>query len=288
MKSEHHHQNDDPRHAHLAGYADYYCPKCPNVGSDKPGTCSICGEVLKPKTSAPQLDDNRELHEMTRRFWVGVGLASPLLVLAMAHWLSAHAPATHNRVSRGMELSFSSLVVLWAGWPFYLRGARACRSGQWDRFTLMTLGVGVAWLYSLATFFLPLAFPPATGASGTLDVYLEAGIVLLVLLAQVLELHACATTSTGMQTLRRFFPPTVWRVKHGTVKKIPRSKVKIGNRLLVYPGDEIPVDGVVEEGSSVVDESALTGESQLVEKNVGERVIEGTINGSGAFILRVF
>jgi len=266
----------------------YTCPMHPQIEQDQPGDCPICGMALEPKTVTAAPEDDTELRDMTRRLWIGAALALPVFVLAMAHLLPSLAQVANGSLSRWVQLVLSTPVVLWAGWPFFVRGAKSLRSGHWNMFTLIALGVGSAWLYSLVAFFLPDAFPPAMRAHGMVDVYFEAAavIVVLVLLGQVLELRARARTSSAMKALLNLSPPTALRVGEGGDREIPLAEVKTGDRLRVRPGTKVPVDGVIEEGSSSVDESMLTGESLPVEKNVGEHVTGGTVNGTGGFVLR--
>ena len=266
----------------------YTCPMHPQIEQDHPGNCPICGMTLEPRTATAEPEDDTELRDMTRRLWVGAALALPVFVLAMAHLLPAFAHAANGSVSRWVQCILSTPVVLWAGWPFFVRGARSLRSGHWNMFTLIALGVGAAWLYSLAAFFLPDAFPPAMRPHGMVDVYFEAAavIVVLVLLGQVLELRARARTSSAMKALLNLSPPTAWRVSEGGDVEIALAEVKAGDRLRVRPGAKVPVDGVIEDGTSSVDESMLTGESLPVEKRAGDRVTGGTVNGTGGFVLR--
>jgi Cu+-exporting ATPase len=188
-----------------------------------------------------------------------------------------------------VQFLLSTPVVWWAGWPFFVRGARSVRSGHWNMFTLIAAGVGAAWTYSVVAFFLPGAFPSvARSHGGMVDLYFEAAavIVVLVLLGQVLELRARARTSGAIKALLDLAPPTALRVTDAGDTEIALADAKAGDRLRVRPGGKIPVDGVVEEGASSVDESMLTGESLPVEKLAGDRVTGGTVNGTGGFILR--
>jgi len=266
----------------------YTCPMHPQIEQDHPGDCPICGMALEPKTVTAEPEDDAELRNMTRRFWVGAALSLPVFVLAMAHLVPAFAHTANGAVSRWLQFILSTPVVLWAGWPFFVRGAKSLRSGHWNMFTLIALGVGAAWLYSLVAFCLPGVFPPAMRLHGVVDVYFEAAavIVVLVLLGQVLELRARARTSSAIKALLNLSPPTALRVGAGGDVEIALAEVKAGDRLRVRPGAKVPVDGVIEEGSSSVDESMLTGESLPVEKTAGERVTGGTVNGTGGFILR--
>jgi len=190
--------------------------------------------------------------------------------------------------SRWAQFLLSTPVVLWAGWPFFVRGARSFRSGHWNMFTLIAVGVGAAWIYSIIAIFLPGIFPEAMRAHGVVDLYFEAAavIVVLVLVGQVLELRARARTSGAIKALLNLSPPTALRITDGNDQEIPLAEVKVGDRLRVRPGAKIPVDGVVEEGASSIDESMLTGESMPVEKKSGDHVTGGTVNGTGSLIVR--
>ncbi len=276
--------------APAAGPTIYTCPMHPQIEQDHPGACPICGMALEPKTAVAGEagEENAELRDMTRRLWIGGALAAPVLLLAMAHLLPAAAHSANSMWSRWLQFLLSTPVVLWAGWPFFVRGARSFRSGHWNMFTLIALGVGAAWLFSLVAFFLPQLFPPAMRPHGMVDVYFEAAavIVVLVLVGQVLELRARAQTSSAIKALLNLAPPTALRVTAAGDREVPLAEVRAGDRLRVRPGAKIPVDGVIEEGSSSVDESMITGESLPVEKQAGDRVTGGTINATGSFIFR--
>jgi P-type Cu+ transporter len=276
--------------APAAGKTIYTCPMHPQIEQDHPGACPICGMALEPKTASASDngDDNAELRDMTRRLWIGGALALPVFVLGMMHLMPAFAHATNSSVSRWAQFLLSTPVVLWAGWPFFARGARSLRSGHWNMFTLIALGVGAAWVYSTVAFFLPGIFPAAMKPHGTVDLYFEAAavIIVLVLVGQVLELRARAQTSGAIKALLNLAPPTALRIGATGDVEVPLSEVKAGDRLRVRPGGKIPVDGVIEEGSSSVDESMITGESLPVEKKPGDRVTGGTVNGTGGFIFR--
>ena len=270
--------------------AAYFCPMCPGVEADKPGDCPICGMALERNTMAGGRGDepSPELRDMTRRFWVGAALTLPVFALAMAHLVPGLARAGNAQAGRWMQFLLSSPVVGWAGWPFLVRGARSLRTRQWNMFTLVALGVGAAWTYSAVALLLPGVFPEAMRMHGAVDVYFEAAavIVVLVLLGQVLELRARAKTSSAMKALLNLAPPTAIRVAGDGDVEVPLSEVGVGDRLRVRPGGRIPVDGVVEEGASSVDESMITGEPLPVEKQAGDRVTGGTLNATGSFVLR--
>jgi Cu+-exporting ATPase len=277
--------------APAAGKTIYTCPMHPQIEQDQPGACPICGMALEPKVASASdtEEENSELRDMTRRLWIGGALALPVFVLAMAHLVPAFAHVANGTVSRWIQFLLSTPVVWWAGWPFFVRGARSFRNAHWNMFTLIALGVGSAWIYSAVAFFLPGAFPPAMRMhGGMVDVYFEAAavIVVLVLLGQVLELRARARTSSAIKALLNLAPPTAIRVTATGDAEVPLSEVQAGDHLRVRPGGKIPVDGVIEEGTSSVDESMLTGESLPVEKKSGDRVTGGTVNGTGGFILK--
>lgn len=275
----------------LARKTIYICPMHPQIEQDRPGACPICGMALEPKVVSPAEteEEGSELRDMTRRFWIGGVLALPVFVLAMAHLAPAWEHIANGSISRWIQFLLSTPVVWWAGWPFFVRGARSIRNGHWNMFTLIALGVGAAWIYSAVAFFFPGGFPPAMRQhGGMVDVYFEAAavIVVLVLVGQVLELRARARTSSAIKALLNLAPPTAIRVTDAGDAEIPLSEVRTGDRLRVRPGGKVPVDGAIEEGSSSVDESMITGESLPMEKKPGDRVTGGTVNGTGGFILR--
>ena len=270
------------------GKTIYTCPMHPQIEQDHPGACPICGMALEPKTVTAEPADDSELRDMTRRLWIGGGLTLPVFVLAMVHLVPALGHIANGNPSRWVQAVLSTPVVWWAGWPFFVRGARSLRSGHWNMFTLIALGTGAAWIYSLIAFLFPDIFPAAMKPHGVVDVYFEAAavIVVLVLVGQVLELRARARTSSAIKALLNLAPPTALRVAEDGDLEVPLSEVKPGDRLRVRPGAKIPVDGVIESGTSSVDESMLTGESMPAEKKPGDRVTGGTVNGTGSFVLR--
>ncbi|MDP3073774.1 MAG: copper-translocating P-type ATPase [Opitutaceae bacterium] len=272
----------------LAGKTIYTCPMHPQIEQDHPGECPICGMALEPKTVSAAPEENHELRDMTRRFWIGAALTLPVFVLGMLHLVPSLMHVVNAPWSRWTQFLLSTPVVLWAGWPFFVRGAKSLRSGHWNMFTLIAIGVGAAWIYSVVAFFLPGVFPEAMRAHGVVDVYFEAAavIVVLVLLGQVLELRARARTSSAIKALLNLSPPTALRVTESGDQEVPLSEVEVGDRLRVRPGAKVAVDGVIEEGASSVDESMLTGESMPVEKKAGDRVTGGTVNATGGFIMR--
>ena len=267
----------------------YTCPMHPQIEQDHPGACPICGMALEAKgaTAGPDEGAASELRGMVLRFWVGAALALPVLVLAMAHLAPGLAHAAHSPLSRWIQFLLSTPVVWWAGWPFLERGARSVRTGNWNMFTLIALGVGAAWAYSTVALLLPGIFPGAMRRDGAVDVYFEAAavIVVLVLLGQVLELRARSQTSSAIRALLNLAPATAIRVTDRGDAEVPLSEVQVGDILRVRPGGTVPVDGVIKEGSSSIDESMITGESLPVEKGPGAAVTGGTVNATGSFLL---
>lgn len=279
----------------VAGAGEYTCPMHPEIEQDHPGDCPKCGMALEPKTVAGEggAEDNAELTDMTRRLRVGAVLSLPVFLLAMAH-LVPHAPDwPSGSPSRWVQFALSTPVVLWAGGPFFVRGWRSVVNGHLNMFTLIALGVGSAFLYSAAAMLAPGWFPRADhGGSHVLaqvGVYFESAAVItvLVLLGQVLELRARARTGGAIRALLDLAPAVARRLHDdGQETDVALDQVQIGERLRVRPGEKVPVDGVVLEGRSSVDESMLTGEPMPVEKAVGDPVTGGSVNGTGSFILR--
>ena len=270
----------------------YFCPMCEGVESDKPGECPMCGMALERNIAhagaGGEGGDDHELRGMTLRLWIGGALALPVFVLAMGHFFPPLAHLAGGAAGRWAQFLLGTPVVWWAGWPFFVRGGRSVRNGHWNMFTLVALGVGAAWSYSTVAFFLPGAFPPAMRThGGNVDVYFEAAavIVVLVLLGQVLELRARARTSGAIRALLDLAPPAATLITEVGEFEVELPEIKAGDRLRVRPGAKVPVDGIVESGSSSVDESMITGESLPVEKKAGDRVTGGTVNGTGGFVL---
>lgn len=273
---------------------EFTCPMHPEIRQMGPGACPICGMGLEPSTVTADTGPSEELVDMTRRFWVGMALAIPVFLLEMGSHLfdSVHdfVPAA---VSSWVQLILATPVVLWAGWPFFVRGWASVRSRNLNMFTLVAMGTGVAWLYSVIATVVPGIFPASfregDGAGmGTVAVYFEAAAVItvLVLLGQVLELRAREQTSGAIKALLDLTPKTARRVSDdGTDEEIALEDVVLGDRLRVRPGEAVPVDGIVKDGQSSVDESLVTGESMPVTKRVGDAVIGGTINQSGALVM---
>ncbi|MGB6543283.1 MAG: heavy metal translocating P-type ATPase [Xanthobacteraceae bacterium] len=264
----------------------YTCPMHPQIRQDGPGSCPICGMALEPEAGGE--DEGGELAEMTRRFWISAALALPVVVLDMGGHFG-FAPLTHD-ASTWVQLVLATPVVLWGGWPFFVRGLQSVRTRHLNMFTLIALGTGVAYLYSLAAALAPGLFPPAfRDAHGGIALYFEAAalITVLVLLGQVLELRARASTSGAIRALMKLAPATARRVQEdGGEEDVPLDAVAVGDRLRVRPGERIPVDGAVLEGRSSVDEAPVTGESMPVTKEPGASVIAGTLNLSGGFVMR--
>jgi Cu+-exporting ATPase len=265
----------------------YTCPMHPEIEQDHPGDCPICGMALEPKAAAATEEDG-ELRDMTRRFWIGAALALLVFLLAMAH-LFPNAPHwTMGNVSRWTQFILSTPVVLWAGWPFFVRGARSLRTEHFNMFTLIALGVGAAFGFSAVAMLAPGLFPASMHGMGGVGIYFEAAavIVALVLLGQMLELRARSRTGTAIRALLDLAPATARLVENGDEREVPLDRVAAGATLRVRPGEKVPVDGVLLEGRSAVDESMLTGEPLPVEKSAGDAVTGGTINGTGSFLLR--
>ncbi|MBK6493031.1 MAG: heavy metal translocating P-type ATPase [Sphingomonadales bacterium] len=267
------------------------CPMHPEVRQDHPGACPICGMALEPAMVTADEGPSAELIDMTRRFWIGLALSLPVLVLEMGGHLF---PALHHlipmKASIWIQFALATPVVLWAGWPFFQRGWSSLKTRNLNMFTLIAMGTGVAWLYSVVAAVAPGIFPDAfRAADGTVAVYFEAAAVItvLVLLGQVLELRARERTSGAIKALLNLAPKTARRIAvDGSEAEVPLEDVAVGDRLRVRPGEKVPVDGVVEDGRSALDESMVTGESMPVTKSVDDTVIGGTMNQSGALIIR--
>lgn len=270
----------------------YTCPMHPEVEQDHPGNCPICGMALEPKSVVADVpEDDTELHDMTRRFRVAAALSVPLLLVVMGPMLGLPLHRWIDPgVARWVELLLATPVVLWAGWPLLVRGARSVVSGHLNMFTLIGLGVSVAYLYSVAATLAPGLFPPAfrDPHTGLIGVYFEAAAVItaLVLLGQVLELRARKRTGGAIRELLSLAPDTARVVRDGKEVVVTLDEVRVGDLVRVRPGDKVPVDGEVTEGRSNVDESMLTGEPVPVEKAAGDVVIGGTVNTTGSFLMR--
>jgi Cu+-exporting ATPase len=270
---------------------EYTCPMHPEIVRAQPGSCPICGMALEPRTITLEAEENPELVDMTRRFWISVVLTVPLLAIAMSDLIPGRplervlAPGAMGWI----EMLLASPVVLWGGWPFFVRAWQSIVNRSLNMFTLIGLGVAVAYVYSIVAQLLPGAFPESFREHGGVPVYFEAAaaITTLVLLGQVLELKARSRTGAAIRALLGLAPETAHRVRaDGSEADVPLDQVKVGDRLRVRPGEKIPVDGVVVEGTSAVDESMVTGESIPVAKHAGEQVIGATLNTTGSFIIR--
>jgi Cu+-exporting ATPase len=271
--------------------SSWTCPMHPEVVRDGPGSCPICGMALEPRTIAGAPEENPELRDMTRRLVVAAALTAPLMLIAMAHAIPGAAALAHTRARPWIELLLATPVVLWAGWPFFERAARSIATRRLNMFTLIGLGVGVAYLDSVVATLLPGAFPASfRDEGGRVGVYFEAaaGIVTLVLVGQVLELRARARTGSALRALLDLAPKQARRLRADGQgeEDVDLAAIGVGDRLRVRPGEKVPVDGVVLEGEGAVDESMLTGEPMPVAKAPGDRLVGATVNGAGAFVMR--
>lgn len=268
----------------------YTCPMHPQIRQTGPGSCPICGMALEPEVVSADASPNAELADMTWRFWIGFALAIPVFLLEMGghlmglnHWLG-------QQLSNWVQLFLATPVVLWAGWPFFARAWTSLKTRNLNMFTLIAMGTGAAWVYSIAGTVMPGLFPPALrGPDGSVAVYFEAAaiITVLVLLGQVLELKAREQTSGAIRALLDLSPKITHRIKpDGTDEEVSLDQVLAGEKLRIRPGERVPVDGNILEGRSSIDESLVTGESMPVTKTVGDKVIGGTMNQSGGFIMR--
>jgi Cu+-exporting ATPase len=265
----------------------YTCPMHPQIRQPGPGTCPICGMALEPEL--PTAGPNPELADMTRRFWIGLVLAIPVVALEMGgHLTNLHMLLGRN-LSNWLQFVIATPVVLWAGWPFFVRGWQSVLTRNLNMFTLIAMGTGVAWLYSVIATLAPNVFPAAfRGPEGAVAVYFEAAAVItvLVLLGQVLELRAREETSGAIRALLDLAPKIARRIRNGEEQSVPLEQVAPGDRLRVRPGEKVPVDGELIEGRSSLDESMVTGESMPVTKEAGAKVIGGTLNQTGSFVMR--
>jgi Cu+-exporting ATPase len=267
----------------------FTCPMHLEIRQVGPGSCPICGMALEPELPTVATGPNAELVDMKRRLWIGLALAVPVFALEMGshllglHWLP-------QQTSNWVQLALATPVVLWAGWPFFVRGWQSLVTGNLNMFTLVAMGTGVAWLTSVVATVAPQAFPPAfRGHDGAVPVYFEAAamITVLVLVGQVLELRARDQTGAAIRALLDLTPKRARRIAaDGTEDDVELAQVAVGDRLRVRPGEKVPIDGTVVEGRSTVDESMVTGESLPVAKADGSTVIGGTMNQAGGFIMR--
>jgi Cu+-exporting ATPase len=273
----------------IAG-AVYTCPMHPEVRQTGPGSCPICGMALEPELISAEEAPNAELADMTRRFWIAFILALPVVALEMgAHLFNLHV-LIGQQASNWAQFVLSTPIVLWAGWPFFERGARSLRTRNLNMFTLIAMGIGVAWGYSAIATLLPGLFPPAfRHADGSVAIYFEAAsvITVLVLLGQVLELRARENTSNAIKALLNLAPKTARRIRDdGADEEVGLDAIHPGDRLRIRPGEKVPVDGVILEGRATLDESLMTGESLPVGKSSGDKIVGGTLNQSGSVTMR--
>ena len=271
---------------------EYVCPMHPEIVRDQPGACPICGMALEPRTMTAEEEENPELVDMRRRFWVSVVLTVPVFMIAMAELLPGDT--LQGLASLGalswVELALATPVVLWGAWPFFVRAWRSVVTWNLNMFTLIGLGVAVAYTYSVVATLFPEIFPASfRDEAGEVGVYFEAAavIVTLVLLGQVLELMARSRTGAAIKALLGLAPKTARRLRDdGSEEDVPLEQVHPGDRLRVRPGEKVPVDGAVLDGTSAVDESMITGEAISVEKTAGDRLIGATVNGTGSLVMR--
>jgi len=284
------HPRQDEAPQAVAGASSYTCPMHPEIIQDQPGNCPICGMALEPVMASLDDGDNPELVDMTRRFWLSAALSIAVVLLAMGEMFGMpFSRLASPRVLTWLELGLATPVVLWGGWPFFVRGWQSLLTRNLNMFTLIALGTGVAFVYSVVATIFPQAFPAAfQDASGDVGVYFEAAavIITLVLLGQVLELRARHRTGAAIRALLQLAPTTARRIEaDGSERDVTLDDVRVGDHLRVRPGEKIPVDGIVIEGSSAVDESMISGEPIPVEKSAGNKVVGATINGVGGMVI---
>ena len=277
--------------APAAGEVIYTCPMHPEVQQDHPGDCPKCGMPLEPMTVAATPDEeNHELTDMTRRFWIGAVLTLPVFMLAMAHMIPSlrHEEWLTGNVSRWIQFVFSTPVVVWAGLPFFKRGWRSIVTRHLNMFTLIAIGVGAAYVFSAVAMLAPGLFPPSFAHGGKVGIYFEAAaaIIVLVLLGQVLELRARSKTGSALRALLNLAPKTARVVFAGEEMDVPLEMVRVGQQLRVRPGEKIPVDGIVLEGKTSIDESMISGEPIPIEKGIGDKVTGSTLNRTGSILMQ--
>jgi Cu+-exporting ATPase len=281
---------DRPEPAPAIPGATYTCPMHPEVRQEGPGSCPICGMALEPETVTVETPVNHELIDFTRRFWVGLALTLPVFALEMGGHLTGLAMRIPGQASNWIQFALATPVVLWAGAPFFQRGWTSLRTRKLNMFTLIAMGVGVAWAYSVVAVLAPSLFPPAfLRMDGSAPVYFEAAAVItvLVLLGQILELRAREQTSGAIRALLDLTPKTARRVRDdGTDEDVTLDLVVVGDRLRVRPGEQVPVDGEILDGRVSIDESMVTGESMPVTKKPGASVVGGSLNRTGSFVMR--
>ena len=276
--------------APVSGTVSYTCPMDPEIVQDGPGDCPICGMALEPMMVSLDDEENPELADMTRRFRVSAALSVPVLLLAMGEMIGLSFDSLVSPVVQTwLEFGFASPIVLWGGWPFFVRGWKSLVTRNFNMFTLIALGTGVAFIYSIVATLLPSVFPPSfRDAHGEVAVYFEAAavIITLVLLGQVMELRARHRTGAAIRALLGLAPKTARRIEpDGSESDVPLEQIQVGDRLRVRPGEKMPVDGAVVEGASVVDESMISGEPIPIEKALGDSVIGATVNGTGGLVI---
>ncbi len=268
----------------------FTCPMHPQIRQVGPGSCPICGMALEPEMPSAEAGPNAELADMTRRFWIGLGLSLPILALEMGGHLFDFHHLLPQQISNWAQLVLATPVVLWAGRPFFQRGWQSLVTRKLNMFTLIAMGTGVAWVYSFVATVAPQLFPAAfRNSDGSVAIYFEAAAVItvLVLLGQVLELRAREQTGGAIRALLDLAPKTARRLAaDGSEQDVPLELVAVGDLLRVRPGEKAPVDGELVEGRSAVDESMVTGESMPVTKSVGSKLIGGTMNQTGGFVMR--
>lgn len=273
-----------------ASQTKYTCPMHPEIVRDEPGDCPVCGMALEAVSVAVEAEPNHELIQMTRRFWVAAALTLPVLILAMGEMVPGVASLVGGGWNPWVQLALGSPVVLWAGWPFFQRGAKSLATMKLNMFTLIAIGTGAAYGYSVVGVLWPGVFPDGfRDADGRVAIYLEAAavIITLVLLGQIMELRAREQTSGALRALLNLAPKTARRLREdGGEEEVSLAEVRMGDRLRIRPGDGIPVDGMIIDGHSAVDEAMITGEPLPVEKMTGDSVIGGTLNGTGALVMR--
>ena len=278
------------QHADVSEGTIYTCPMHPQIRQVGPGSCPICGMALEPEVASLDAPPNAELADMTLRFWVGLVLSLPAVVLEMGGHLVGGHGWVDQTLSNWIQLVFATPVVLWAGWPFFVRGWQSLVTRNLNMFTLIAMGTGVAYIYSVIGTVVPESFPATfRGHGGAVAVYFEAAAVItvLVLLGQVLELRAREATSGAIKALLELAPKTARRIgDDGADHEVQIDSLVVGDKLRVRPGEKVPVDGVILEGRSSLDESLVTGESMPVTKEAGGKVIAGTLNQSGGFVMR--
>ena len=272
----------------VAERVEYTCPMHPEIVRDAPGSCPKCGMALEPRT-VTATEENPELIDMSRRLWVSAVLSAPLLVIAMTSMLPTMHEWLSGRALALVEFALATPVVLWGGWPFFVRMWQSIVNQYPNMFTLIGIGIGTAYLYSVVAVLFPGIFPASFRSEHGVELYFESAavIVTLVLLGQVMELRARSRTGAAIRALLGLAPKTARRINTDKSETdVPLDQVAVGETLRVRPGEKVPVDGVVEEGNSYVDESMISGEPVPVEKKQADRLIGGTVNGNGSLVMR--